>query len=161
MAANKLLGIYLNDHLAGATIGVELAKRALRENRGTELGLFLDGFVRELEEDRGSLERLMERLGVPRSMCKRSAAVMLERVGRLKLNGQITGYSDLSRLLELEGLTAGVEAKLSLWRNLRETAGIGPLSDEVDLERLVARGERQRSALVPHRLAAAKRALRA
>ena len=161
MAASKLLGIYLNDHLAAATIAVELAKRALRENRGTELGSFLESFVRELEEDRAQLERLLEHLGVPRSRCKRSAAVVLERVGRLKLNGRLTGYSDLSRLLELEGLTAGVEAKLRLLRNLRETTEIGALVGEVDLTRLEERATRQRSALEEHGLAAAMRALRA
>jgi hypothetical protein len=37
----RLLAIYLNDHLAGATIGVELALRAARENTGSELGDFL------------------------------------------------------------------------------------------------------------------------
>ena len=37
----RLLAIYLNDHLAGATVGVELTLRAARENNGSELGDFL------------------------------------------------------------------------------------------------------------------------
>ena len=41
MAADKLLSIYLNDHLAGATIGVELARRIRARNRGTPLGDYL------------------------------------------------------------------------------------------------------------------------
>ena len=38
MLDHKLLGIYLNDHLAGSTVGVELAKRAMASNEGTHYG---------------------------------------------------------------------------------------------------------------------------
>ena len=158
MAAGKFLRIYLNDHDAAATAGLELARRCWRENESGELGAFLAGFTRELEEDRASLGRLMESHGIAKSGLKRTAAVVLERVGRLKPNGQLTGYSELSRLLELEGLTALVEAKASLWRNLRESEVAAP--SDVDLQRLCERAERQRSALEPHRLAASRRALR-
>jgi hypothetical protein len=37
----KFLSIYLNDHLAGSAAGVELARRALSNNRGTPFGGFL------------------------------------------------------------------------------------------------------------------------
>ena len=48
----KLLGIYLNDHLAGSTGGVELVKRAARSNRESELGEFLATLAVEIGEDR-------------------------------------------------------------------------------------------------------------
>ncbi len=157
MPDGRLLGIYLNDHLAGATVGVELARRALRSNRGTEIGRFLEGFHAEVTEDRRSLEQVIERLGFRQSTVKRAAAVAAERVARLKLNGRITGYSPLSRVLELEGLTVGVEGKLSLWRNLRDGAGLAErLGDDIDLDRLVARAERQLERLAEHRVAAAR-----
>ena len=155
----KLLAIYLNDHLAGATVGVELARRSLRSNRGTELGRFLDGLERELVEDRRELERLMGALGVSPSPVKRVAGVVAERVGRLKLNGQLTGYSPLSRVLELEGLAIGIEGKLSLWRNLRDAADVRERVPDVDLDRLIERGERQRAGVERHRLDAARLAL--
>jgi hypothetical protein len=41
----KLLGIYLNDHLAGSNVGLELARRALRENRDNAVGRYLLSFV--------------------------------------------------------------------------------------------------------------------
>ena len=44
--ADKYLAIYFNDHLAGATTGVELAKRIRGENEGTELGAFVEGSSR-------------------------------------------------------------------------------------------------------------------
>ena len=154
----KLLRIYLNDHLAAATAGVELARRSLKANRGSEFEEFLERLTRELEEDRAALARVMDELGVPKSAAKRGAAVVAERVGRLKLNGRIRGYSPLSRVLELEGLTIGIEGKLSLWRNLRDAAGVADRLQGIDLDALIARGERQQRSLEPHRLEAARAA---
>ena len=158
MPDGRLLAIYLNDHLAGAALGTELAKRSLRSNRGTPLGAFLQGFLAEVEDDRRSLERVMDALGVKKSPFKRPVAIAAERLGRLKLNGQVTGYSPLSRVLELEGLAMGVEAKLSLWQNLRDVPGLTGRPPAVDLDALVARAERQRSSLEGERLAAARHA---
>jgi hypothetical protein len=161
MPDGRLLAIYLNDHLAGATLGVELTKRALKRNRGNELGAFLQGLLREIEEDKRSLERVIESLGIKKSVVKPPAAVVAERLGRLKLNGQVTGYSPLSRVLELEGLTMGVRAKLSLWRNLREAADVAARVPGVDLESLIARAETQLADLDEQRAAAARTAFAA
>ena len=153
-----LLRIYLNDHLAGATLGLELGRRALRENRDNPFGEFLDGLVREIAEDRASLERLMDTLGIRRSRVKPALALAAERAGRLKLNGRVRSYSPLSRLLELEGLTIGVQGKLAMWRNLKESVELPP--DAPDLARLIARAERQLEALERQRVEATKLALR-
>ena len=159
MLNRKLLGIYLNDHLGGSTAGLALARRCLRANRGTELGNFLEGLAREIEEDRHTLVRLMVRLSLERSTTKQVAGLVAERLGRLKLNGQLTGYSDLSRLLELEGLTIGVRGKHALWKNLR-CAGIQDHVPDIALDRLIERAESQLSGLERHRLAAAATALK-
>jgi len=161
MPDGRLLVIYLNDHLAGAALGTELTKRSLRSNSGTALGTFLEGFLAEVEEDRRSLERVMDALGVKKSPFKRPAAVVAERLGRLKLNGQVRGYSPLSRVLELEGLSMGVEAKLSLWQNLRDVPEVSAQLRGVDLDALIERAERQRSSLERERLSAARRAFAA
>ena len=155
----KLLGIYLNDHLGGSAAGLALAQRCLRANRGTELGAFLEDLVREIEEDKQALIRLMVRLDLKRSAAKQVAGLLVERLGRLKLNGQLTGYSDLSRLLELEGLTIGVRGKHALWENLR-AAGVQEHVPEFDLGTLIERAESQLSGLERHRLAAAAKALK-
>jgi hypothetical protein len=152
----RLLAIYLNDHLAGATVGVELTRRSLRSNQGTELGRFLQELLTEILEDRAELEGLMERLRVPKSKPKRAFAVVAERLGRLKLNGQLTGYSPLSRVLELEGLAIGIRGKLNLWRNLRDATDVGARAPGIDLERLMARAEDQLGRLDEHRSTAAR-----
>jgi predicted DNA-binding ribbon-helix-helix protein len=155
----RLLPIYLNDHLAGATLGVELARRALRENAGSELGTFLEELLRELAEDRQTLIDLMASLRVPRSRTKTGGAWALEKIGRLKLNGELVRYSPLSRLLELEGLAAGIDAKRGLWLALREIADRDAWLGAARLEELAERARGQRERLEPHRLAAARAAL--
>lgn len=153
-----LLRIYLNDHLAGAAGAIDLARRCLRSNRGTALGAFLERFVAEVTQDRRALEDLMASLGFPPDRFKLVAAAAAERLGRLKLNGQLTGYSDLSRLLELEALCAGVAMKSRLWRVLEEIAATDPRLSTLDLRELIDRAVRQLDGLEQHRLEAAIRA---
>jgi hypothetical protein len=118
----ELLDIYLNDHLAGATAGVELARRLRASNRDDpKFGPTLAEVCAEIEADRETLEAVMGRLGVGRSKLKPLVAVAAERLGRLKLNGQLWGYSPLSRLDELELLQIGVAGKGRLWRALEHT----------------------------------------
>jgi hypothetical protein len=150
----KLLGIYLNDHLAGAMGGIELARRCLSNNRGTPLEADLEKLVREIEEDRVVLEGLMERLGIPRSPVKAPVAWALEKVGRLKLNGRLLEYSPLSRVIELELLSSGVETKRSMWTALKGLADEG-IDLGLDLEDLIGRARRQRRMLERRRLEAA------
>jgi hypothetical protein len=148
--SDRYLPIYLNDHLGGATLGVELARRALEENEDDE---FLRWLVAQVVEDRALLLRLMARRGIKPSILKSGVAWLAEKVGRLKPNGHVVTYSPLSRLLELEGLAAGLDAKLGLWLALQETE-----SDD-ELPTLIARAREQRARLEPVRLAAARAAL--
>jgi hypothetical protein len=151
----RRLDIYLNDHLAGATAGLELARRTAAENAGTPLGDFLEGLSREIAEDRQTLEAVMARLEVDRSLAKPAGAWLLERVGRLKPNGQLRGYSPLSRLLELEALESGVTGKRCLWEALVADGRL----EEFDLPALIARADGQLAGIAEHRRAAAPAAL--
>jgi hypothetical protein len=152
--ADTLLRIYLNDHLAGSTIGLSLARRTLRSNPDGELGDFLRRLVAEIEEDRDALLRVMDAVGARRNRVKEHGARLLELAGRMKLNGRLTGYSDLSRVLELEGLTVGIDGKRALWDALRESGRVLP----VDLDALSARASAQREGTELHRQEAARRA---
>ncbi len=118
----ELIAIYLNDHLAGATLGVELARRLRGSNEDDpEFGPALAEVCAEIEADRETLKAVMDQLGVGQSRLKPLAAVFGERLGRLKLNGRLWGYSPLSRLDELELLQIGVAGKRRLWRALEHT----------------------------------------
>jgi hypothetical protein len=143
----RLLAIYLNDHLAGATGALELARRSRGANRGTPFEAPLERIAAEIEGDRAALLDVMARLGVARDPVKEWAGWLAEKWGRLKLNGRITGYSPLSRVLELELLCLGVEGKRALWRALERVVGDDARLEGVDLAELARRAERQRRLL--------------
>ena len=151
----KLLGIYLNDHLAGATVGRELAKRALGSNRDSELGAFLERLLGEIVEDRETLLDLMRAVGVGVDPVKRLVPLVGERIGRLKLNGSLFSYSPLSRLVELEALSLGVEGKLSMWVSLGALPQDGGL-EGFDFGALADRARAQRRGLEEQRVEAAR-----
>jgi hypothetical protein len=155
VAAPPLLRIYLNDHLAGATAGLAVARRCQGRNSSGPLGAFLADLTQQISEDRQSLEEVMRRLDAPANPAKIALARLLERAGLLKLNGSLTRYTDLSRLLELEALVAGVKAKHSMWRALRLTVASDPRLASVDFDRLVERAETQLAALEEHHAEAA------
>jgi hypothetical protein len=152
LETNKL-SVYLQDHLAGATGGLELARRARSSNPDGELGDFLGQLAHEIAEDREALISIMDHLGAEPDRLKIAAAWTGEKLGRLKPNGQLTGYSPLSRLVELEGLHVGVSGKLSLWENLQ--AAMGEHLVNYDLEGLIDRAHSQIDGLRTHRRAAA------
>lgn len=150
----RLLQIYLNDHLMGAVGGAELARRCLRNNRATPLGTFLGGLLDEILEDRRSLEDVMARLGMAADRPKLLAVTVGERIARLKLNGQLLGYSDLSRVVELEALCAGVALKRRLWRSLQHVREVDPRLADLDFVALTERASAQLDGLERHRLEA-------
>jgi hypothetical protein len=161
MLDQKLLGIYLNDHLAGSTMGLELVKRARGSNEGTEYGEVLGRVAAEIQEDREELQRLMASLDIGRDHVKVLTGWVAEKVGRLKPNGQLTGYSPLSRLIELEALALGITGKLSLWEALSEVADDDSRIDRAQLSQLSQRAERQRTDVWRMRQRAAREALSA
>ena len=151
---DRLLAIYLQDHLAGSTAGLELARRSAGANEGTPVGDFLAELADEIEEDRDILVEIMEALDVSQDKVKNALGWGAEKLGRLKPNGQFTGYSPLSRIVELEGLTVGVRGKLSLWENLRATFGAEVAGRNLD--GLITRANGQLERLTDHRTEAAR-----
>jgi hypothetical protein len=142
MLDRKLLGTYLNDHLAGSTVGLER-------------------IAGEIEEDRETLQKLMDALELKRDRPKVAVAWTAEKFGRLKPNGRLLSYSPLSRLIELEMLALGITGKLSLWEALSEVASEDSRLDPAQLSRLSERAERQRAEVWKLRQRAAGEALSA
>jgi hypothetical protein len=152
----RLLAIYLNDQLALSVGWRDLARRALKENRGGPLEAELMPLVSDFTADVRLIERLMTSLGVRRSRVKPAMATAAERLGRLKPNGRLRSYSPLSKLLELDALMLALESKLLLWRGLRD-AEIGDLG--TDVHTLIERTELRRRSLDLHRAEQATRIL--
>lgn len=156
---DKFLRIYMQDQLALGTGWRELARRAARSNRGTEAGAALQHVADQIAQDVATFEQIMRRLGIRPDPIKRGVAIAAERAGRLKPNGHLRSYSPLSRFMEMDILAMGIEGKKVLWQNLRDTAQISARLPDVDFDELIARAERQREELEPHRLAAGAGAL--
>ena len=161
LSVPEFLAIYMNDQLALGTGWRELARRSQRANAGTPLGDALSRVASGIAEDVDTFETLMRRLGIERSRVKVPLAIAGERLGRLKLNGRLRGYSPLSRFLELDTLALGIDGKALLWRTLRDQAGLAARLPDVDFERLIQRAHDQRAELEPHRVEAARAALAA
>lgn len=137
------LGIYLNDHLAGATSGVELARRAAGARREAAAGEALARLADEIAEDRRALMEIMAALGVPVRRYKAYAGWLAEKAGRAKPNGHLLSRAPLSDLLELEIMRLGIEGKAACWRTLRAVADRDDRVNGERLDELFARAARQ------------------
>lgn len=158
-SAQDPLGIYLNDHLAGATAGLELARRVAGTGQVPAPPADLGQFAQEVAEDRDTLLRIMGTLGIPVRSYKVWTAWAGEKASRLKPNGHLTTRSPLSNLEELEILRLGVEGKAAGWRTLRELADRDSRLDAGQLDELISRARRQAGFLEESRIRAAQQVI--
>ncbi|MER7575869.1 hypothetical protein [Streptomyces sp. NPDC126514] len=142
-APQRMLAIYLNDHLAAATGGVELARRMVQEHGESAHGKELRALSAAIAEDRAALLRFMADLDVPPRRYKIYAAWLGEKVGRAKPNGRLLRRSGLTLLVELEAMRLGVQGKILLWRTLHRAAAVDPRLDSEQLLHLLSRAEDQ------------------
>ena len=149
----RLLGIYLDDHLAVLAGGFELVRRTLGETGDPEIRSFLEELLPELRDDREAASRVVCSLGRTPNRLKQRLAWAGEKAGRLKLNGTLTGYSPLSRVVELEGIGVILGASRALWQAL---AHAGPAEGRDDAERRAARAAERLAVLEKLGIAAAE-----
>lgn len=155
---DELLGIYLNDHLAGASAGAAMFQRAAHSAHA-ESKVELQRLTAEVRQDRQSLLDLMSELGVPVRRYKVIAGRLAEKAGRFKLNGRLFSRSPLSDLMELEALFLGVQGKAAGFRALRSLADQNSRLDAAQLNRLIGRAEQQADVLERLRIQTAQRVL--
>ena len=156
--SDKLLSIYLSDHLAGATAGVALAQRAAKHNDGTPAGRRLAQVAHEIEVDRETLERLMSELGIRSSPVKNATSWLAERLSRLKPNGRVHGDTELQRCTSSRRSRSASPASSRCGRR----CGAAPeaaAAARVDLDELAERARSQRERVEIERIALARAAL--
>lgn len=152
--ADKALDVYLNDHLAGSRFGADLANRLAQRMGGTTMYTLAD----EIEEDRDTLQQLMDRLGTQRNPVKEATTWIAEKLSHVKLSGLSAGDRDFGLFMALETLSLGVEGKAALWVALADVRDRYPALGDVDLEALRERAAGQRRVVEAERAAAARRA---
>jgi len=151
-----LLGVYLNDHFAGAMAGRELMRRIAGAHPTSPHAATMRRLADEVEADRRALRRVMDDLGVSVQRYKVVLAWVGERVGRAKSNGYLARRSPLSSLVELEAMRLGVEGKWALWTTLQRVAEREPRLDRAELDRLATGARAQTATLDELRLQAAE-----
>ena len=139
----ELLGIYVNDHLAAATGGIELVGRMLGIHRGGPREEPLEQLLSELREEKAAIRGIMSALGIRVTQYKQLGAWAAEKVSRAKLNGRLLSRSPLSELVEFEFLASGVRAKRSGFETLRIAAEVEPRLPAQELDRLIDQANRQ------------------
>jgi hypothetical protein len=131
----SVLGLYLNDHLAGAAGGRSRAHSMAERHADLPIGPGLAELAGELDMEYARLRRLIDELGLQQRIPRRLAAAAGERLGRLKLNGHLFTRSPMTPLLEVELMRGAVNAKRGLWQVLRDHSSLLGL-DEAEWARL-------------------------
>jgi hypothetical protein len=157
--ANTAIDVYLNDHLAGAMLGSDLAEQIRDRNENTPLGELMQSLAPQIEEDRQTLIGLMQRMDTSKSPVKQAGAWVTEKASRAKFGGLTSGEPQLGTFMAVESLALGVLGKLSLWRALAQVADQHPAITSIDLDELIDRAQTQYDLLEHERLAASRRAL--
>ncbi len=155
--SKKALGTYLNDHLAGSIMAVEMTERAIEEDRGTQLRAFLSGLVNEIKADQDLLRGLLEKLDAKENPIKKAGAWLAEKAGRLKMGD--SGEVALGRLELLETLSLGIYGKLKLWLALEAVASRHAELGGLDYQKLQASARDQLDRIEVRRVEAAREAL--
>ncbi len=143
-----LLATYVRDHLAAAAGGAALARRAAGtlDRLDPEDATTLSRLAQEIGEERRTLRRCARALDIRRPRLRELGALIAERLGRVKLNGQLLGTSSLSPILEIDLLITAVSGKGRGWRTLAVLAPENVPAD-IDLMVLEQRSIEQRGEL--------------
>jgi hypothetical protein len=150
------LAIYIQDHLAGSSLTVDLLEKICRKHVGESLAEFATALLNEVQEDRRALQTIAERVGTGSSELKQFGAWLFEMAGRFKLDG---GPDGLGTLEALDFLALGAIGKESLWRTLGAVASAEPRLQGIDFDVLASRAHTQYTWIEDRRIEVAKMAL--
>ena len=141
----RLLRIYLGDHWAEMGGAVALTERMARNNPAPPWDGPIGRLRDHVADDDRTLASVRSVLAIDGGRWKRRAAIGGERAGRLKFNGRVNAYSPLSRVYEIEMMTAHLVATRAMWQVLRRLDD--PRLAGIDLTGLELRADVQLSGL--------------
>ena len=156
---NESLATYLNDHLAGSVVALELLDHLEEDGAGTAQASLLADVHAEIEADRQELEAFMAQRGIAVSAPRKATGWLVEKLSEIKLHLDDAGDGALRRLEALETVSLGIAGKQALWHALAAAAEEAPELNGLDYARLGQRAETQRAVVEALRLRAAKEAL--
>jgi hypothetical protein len=152
------LGTYLNDHVAGSVLALELLDHLIDLPEAPDRKLLTQLRI-EIQEDQDVLRQLIRSVGAKESTARKAAAWLTEKLGRAKLRIDESGSGELRMLEGLETLALGIQGKLALWRSLATLRDVVPPLKTLDLARLQSRALEQFEQVDRLRLDAVRRIL--
>ena len=155
--SREYLAIYLNDHLAGSLIALEILEHL--EIEASDSMSDLAALKADIEADRQQLKVLMDRLGITESRVRKLTNWIAEQVTEAKFEADDESRGTLRRLERLEALGIGIDGKSALWRALNAAVEVAPDLRGIDYEHLAQRAQEQRARVEILRLQAARLAL--
>ena len=149
------LAVYLEDHLAGAQMAIDVLEDMRDEYAGEPLSQFAGELLVDIKKDQEILRDLAQQVGGDRSdPVKEALAWVGEKVTRVKLRRRAGG--GLGTYLSLETLALGILGKLSLWEALAEIDTPDHRLRGVDFNELAERARTQHARVKDYRLAVAR-----
>jgi len=159
--ANEHLATYLNDHLAGSVVAVELMQSLESSHENTPVATFVRELRGDIEADQKQLQRLMSSLEITESRTRKASAWLTEKLTALKLRFDDSEDGNLRLFESFEALSLGIEGKQSLWRALSAAAEISPELRILDYGVLQQRAQEQRDRVESKRIEVARKILAA
>ncbi|MDX6289425.1 MAG: hypothetical protein QOH42_1224, partial [Blastocatellia bacterium] len=83
--ADENIATYLNDHLAGSVVALELLEHLEKTHRGSPLEDFFRRLHADISSDRADLQALMARLDISESRTRKASAWLAEKMTEVKL----------------------------------------------------------------------------
>lgn len=157
--ASTHLATYLNNHLAGSVMALELLDYIAAVFKGTETERFASELHDEVAADKKTLEEFMARFNIGLSVTRRASAWVGEKFAQLKLILDDPKGGSFRLLEATEALVLGIEGKKALWRALSTASETSPEIRVLDYEQLIQRADEQRNRVERVRLKAAESAL--
>lgn len=151
------LATYLNDHLGGAQVAVQILQAMRDQQKNTHYRDFSAALLPEIEADDRVLRSLIHKAGGSPSAVKQAGGWLLEKLARLKLGDGSSEEIDTFEALEL--LVVGIHGKLCLWKALEVSSKIDPRLSGVDFKELIRRADEQYGRAERERIALAGKAL--
>lgn len=151
------LGTYLNDHLGGAQIAIQLLQAMRDQHDDPEYREFASILLPDIEADDRTLRSIAEKTGSSPSAIKEAGGWLLEKFARLKLGH--TGSTDFEMFESLELLVLGIHGKLCLWKALGAASSLDCRLREYDFEKLANRAREQYDKVEKERLDLARTVL--
>jgi hypothetical protein len=153
------LSTYLNDHLAGSNLAVEILEHLTSE--APSLSGSLTALKAEIEDDREQLKTVMAKQQIEESRVRKAGGWIADRLAALKLEIDDDAKGHFRRLERLEALAVSIDGKIALWCALDAAAPSNAELEGMDYGRLTQRGRDQRARVETLRVQAAREALAA